>query len=291
MRWPDWLSSNPPIAQASNDSDSSSDGRPTASAYSKPNSETSWPDSLNATDWTHYTSPRTIIPSLLLTASTLFLVRLYKLHLRRIPSTSYIHPSYFRKRSLYGYVTAVGDGDNFRLFHTPGGRLAGWNWLPGRRVATQKKFKDKTIHVRLAGVDAPELAHFGRPAQPWGDEALAWLKSVILRRSVRAYIHRRDQYDRVVATVYVRGWLGKRDVGLEMLKAGLATVYEAKFGSEFGGQEEAYRNAEQVAKKAGVGMWAAAAEPGLLDRLIGRKPEPLETPRQYKDRMKAVEKK
>lgn len=29
----------------------------------------------------------------------------------------------------------------------------------------------KQISVRLAGVDAPECAHFGMPAQPYGEEA------------------------------------------------------------------------------------------------------------------------
>lgn len=143
------------------------------------------------------------------------------------------------------------------------------------------------IHVRIAGVDAPELAHFGRPAQPYSNEALAWLTSYLLHRRVRVYIYRRDQYDRVVATVFVRRWLLRRDVGLEMLKAGLATVYEAKFGSEFGAFEKQYREAEERAKKAKVGMWS---EPSLINRLLGGTSKPLESPRDYKTRMAALEK-
>lgn len=144
------------------------------------------------------------------------------------------------------------------------------------------------IHVRIAGIDAPELAHFGRPSQPFGQEALDWLTSYILHRRVRAFLHRRDQYERVVATVHVRRGLFRRDVGLEMLKAGMATVYEAKFGSEFGNKEAEYREAEDRAKKETKGMWA---KPGLLDRwLKGKKQETTESPREFKTRMHEREK-
>ncbi|KAI7138544.1 hypothetical protein KC352_g30181, partial [Hortaea werneckii] len=85
----------------------------------------SWESNLNSTDWSHYTSPQTIVASVLTTAATLALIRLYKTYLRRIPNVDYLKPGFFRHRSLYGYVTRVGDGDNFHLYHTPGGKLAG----------------------------------------------------------------------------------------------------------------------------------------------------------------------
>lgn len=287
MRWPDWLSSKP--TQSKDDTRSEA-------APARP---VEWSSSLNSTDWTQLTSPRTIIPTVLLTGTTLLLLRLYKLHLRRIPTSDHIKPSFFRKRSLFGYVTSVGDGDNFRLFHTPGGRLAGWGWFPGRRYHIQgkgnakvnaKAVRDQTIHVRIAGVDAPERAHFGRPAQPFGDEALEGLRGLVLGRYVRARVWRRDQYERVVASVGVRNWYGRsKDLGLEMLKRGLCTVYEAKFGSEFGSLEGEYRDAERRARKERVGLWAKG-QPGFVGRLLGEKSEVLETPRQYKERMQAGEK-
>ncbi|KAL8748249.1 MAG: hypothetical protein Q9184_007469, partial [Pyrenodesmia sp. 2 TL-2023] len=163
----------------------------------------------------------------------------------------------WRKRSLFGYVTSVGDADNFRIFHTPGGRLAGWGWLPWRRVPDKvKELKDNTVPIRLAGIDAPEMAHFGKTAQPFSKEAHEFLTSYVLHRRVRAYVYRRDRYDRAVATVYVRKWLLKKDVGLEMLKRGLATVYEGKSDAEFGTLEAKYRNTETWAKLRRKGMWA-----------------------------------
>lgn len=227
-----------------------------------------------------FTPAQTIAVSLLTTGTVLGLIRLYKSSLRRIPTIAHLKPNHFHNRSLYGYVTRVGDGDNFHFFHTPGGKLAGWGWL--RNIAKGKNLKGETLHVRLAGIDAPEMAHFGRPEQPFGKEALEWLRGEVQLKYVRVRPWRRDQYDRVVCTAYRRKWaVWKTDVGLEMIRCGLATVYEAKFGSEFGGKEQVYRKAEEEAKRKKIGMWQ---KPGLLGKLMGRK-ESIESPREYKTRM------
>lgn len=93
---------------------------------------------------------------------------------------------------------------------------------------------------------------------------------------MRAYIYKRDQYERVVATVYVRRWLIRRNVGLQMLKAGWATVYEAKSGAEFGELEDKYRSMEEWAKRKKKGMWKGD-QTGY------------ESPRDYKTRMVSLE--
>lgn len=160
--------------------------------------------------------------------------------------------------------------------------------MPGRRIPKGKALRDNTvggrgrvvvealtrgqISIRLAGVDAPEGAHFGRPAQPGAKEAFDWLTAYVGQRRVRAYVYKKDQYDRAVATVYVRRWLLRRDVGLQMLKRGLATVYEAKSGAEFGDLEDKYRRVEWWAKQRKKGIWAA-------------KKTDFESPRDYKIRM------
>ena len=109
----------------------------------------------------------------------------------------------------------------------------------------------------------------------------------IHNRRVRAYIYKRDQYDRVVAQVFVRRRLLRRDVGLEMLKQGLATVYEAKAGAEFGNFEQQYRDAEEKARERNVGMWTKAP---IFGRLRGKKAKEPESPREYKNRHTAAEK-
>jgi hypothetical protein len=129
---------------------------------------------------------------------------------------------------------------------------------------------------------------------------------------VRAYLYKRDQYERVVATVYVRRpplWFPRRDVGLEMLRRGLATTYEGKTGAEFGGAraEARYKAAEAAAKSKGRGLWGAAGAGGnggvvgkassLTGGLFGgaarRKNEQqqvvVESPMAYKKRMKMLD--
>ena len=60
-----------------------------------------------------------------------------------------------------------------------------------------------------------------------------------------------------------------------MLKRGLATVYEAKSGAEFGDLEDKYRRAEWWAKKRKKGIWALSKKD-------------FESPRDYKNRMAPV---
>jgi endonuclease YncB( thermonuclease family) len=132
------------------------------------------------------------------------------------------------------------------------------------------------ISIRLAGIDAPETAHFGKPAQPGGPEALSWLKSFLQGRRVRCIVYKKDQYDRLVATVKVRrlGGLWRQDVGLMMLKKGLATVYEAKSGAVFGSAktEEKYRRAEWWARAMNRGIWKESDKE-------------FESPREFKNRV------
>ena len=229
------------------------------------------PDASHST--TAFSQPETWIAAGALTVTALGGFRFYRAYLRRIPQATDIRPSFSRNRSIFGRVTSVGDGDNFRIYHTPGGRLAGWGWLPWRRVPTDKKaLRNQTVHVRLAGVDAPELPHFGRPEQPFAQEAHQWLTDYVGSRRVRAYVYKQDQYSRVVGTVYVWKGLIRRDVGLQMLREGLATVYEANTGAEFGKFEDKYRKAEWWAKTKRKGLWAGKARAGF------------ETPGEYKKR-------
>ncbi|AEO54444.1 hypothetical protein MYCTH_2089049 [Thermothelomyces thermophilus ATCC 42464] len=254
----------------------------------------SWADSVRD----HLGVPQNWIAPVAAAALTLGAFRFYQSYLRRIPTADHIAPSFFRRRSLLGQVTSVGDGDGFHLFHTPGGRLAGWGWL--RRVPKERKqLKGQTIPIRIAGIDAPEGAHFGRPAQPFAAEAQAFLESYVLNRRVRARVYRRDQYERVVATVYVRRppfFFPRRDLGLEMLRRGLAVAYEGKAGAEFGGaqMEARYREAEAAAKRKRRGLWGAAAAERRGRGLFGigapaaKGLEP-ETPMAYKKRMRALD--
>lgn len=180
----------------------------------------------------------------------------YRRFLKRVPTYLDLPSATLtRGRRLYGRVTRVGDGDNFRFYHTPGGFRAGWGWL--RRIpTTPSKLKDQTLSVRLCGIDAPERLHWGNPAQPFSEEALQWLRSYIGDRSVTITPYAVDQYKRVVARAQVWKWNGLRDVSAEMLRRGLGVVYEAKSGAEFGNSEHVYRELELIAKYKRRGVWS-----------------------------------
>lgn len=198
-------------------------------------------------------------------------------YFRRIPNAEYVTPAVLRYRKvLVGRVVTVGDADGFRFHHTPGPpflRDLLYPWPP--RTSRQKsggktKLVRETISVRIAGVDAPESAHFGKPAQPYSKEAKAFLTSMVQSASsadnltppkksffgsnsskssptpasgsdisgklVWLYPSHIDQYKRLVATPYV--WespyiFGKTNVSLAMVKKGLATVYRAA-GADYG---------------------------------------------------------
>ncbi|KAJ2986752.1 hypothetical protein NUW54_g9645 [Trametes sanguinea] len=177
----------------------------------------------------------------------------YVRHIKRIPNAEWVTPEMLAKRR-------VGDADNFRLYHTPG---IGWRWpLKFRRIPVGRSdLKDQTIHIRIAGVDAPETGHFGRPAQPFSGESLTWLKNQVEGKFVYCQLVRRDQFGRIVSAVHLKprlfpGWLATgKDLSLEMLRAGWASVYE-QAGAEYGrsGLEEFLR-VQKEAQRAKRGMW------------------------------------
>lgn len=144
MRWPPW-SSESTNDEKKQEPSSLSSVLPRTPATNNASS---------ALDWNAFIEPRTLIPTVLLTSGILFAVRFHRHYLRRVPDASSISPSWLHRRSVFGQVTSVGDGDNFRIYHTPGGRLAGWGWLPWKKVPTTKKeLKDNTVRSLPPGLE------------------------------------------------------------------------------------------------------------------------------------------
>lgn len=113
----------------------------------------SWTSNIIPQAWSQNTDfPKAVIPTILLTSTILGSVYAYRRWVRRIPDISYIRPAWYGRRSMFGTATSVGDGDNFRFYHTPGGRLLGWGWLPGRRVPLRPKAKQTVCHEFFSAV-------------------------------------------------------------------------------------------------------------------------------------------
>lgn len=80
------------------------------------------------------------------------------------------------------------------------------------------KKKGGVTSVRLAGIDAPELA------QPGGVQARDYLRSLLEGHDIRLVIRDHDRYDRAVADVYVDG---HKRVNADMVLAGWAWWYKS----------------------------------------------------------------
>ena len=105
--------------------------------------------------------------------------------------------------------------------------------------------------VRLGGIDAPERA------QPYGTVAKQTLSALVFDRRVEARCWKRDRYGREVCSVFA----GTSDVGLAMLRDGVAWHYK-EFEREQSAEERAeYARVEADARFAGRGLWR---EPGAI---------------------------
>ena len=111
-----------------------------------PSSEPQFDTIISPPDLHRFSEPHTLLAAALLATGALAGARLYRTFLRRIPNAKRIPPNVLRRRVLLGRVTSVGDGDNFHMYHTPGGRFAGWDWL--RKVpATKKELRQETVRI------------------------------------------------------------------------------------------------------------------------------------------------
>ena len=136
--------------------------------------------------------------------------------------------------SLYAFpatctVTRVLDGDSFHCLPQYA--------IPGARI-----HKDRTISVRLRGVDAPEKQ------QPYGVDAKESLKELVGGKTVDLKVKEVDRYGRVVAYVFINNI----NANLEQIKRGYAWAYaeylDRPYLSEF-------YEAEKQARKQRLGLW------------------------------------
>ncbi|KAJ2453106.1 putative endonuclease lcl3 [Coemansia sp. RSA 2336] len=170
---------------------------------------------------------------------------------RRYPTGADVPESAIKSRKkLRGYVIDVSDGDTLRLYHTP---LIRWFQPPPERKRGYSKY---TISIRLSAVDAPEVSHFGKPAQPLSEEAKQFLAAQVLNKRVTIVPLAKDQYGRIVATVTYRKLWGliKKNASHEMLRKGMASLYTGG-GAQYDGEKELLQRIEADAKRAKRGVW------------------------------------
>ncbi|MEZ6073003.1 MAG: thermonuclease family protein [Pirellulales bacterium] len=106
--------------------------------------------------------------------------------------------------------------------------------------------------VRLIGIDTPETVKPDTPPEPWGAEASAFTKQFVRGGTVRLEFDRErvDQYDRVLAYVYVDDQM----LNEELLRAGLARMEpQYRYAPSM---KRRFRAAEDEARAQHLGIWS-----------------------------------
>ncbi len=113
------------------------------------------------------------------------------------------------------------------------------------------KKDDIVFPIRLVGIDAPEIRHGNhQKSQPYGKKSKKYLAGFTKDKKVNLVSYGLGGFNRVLAEVFA----GSTNVNLEMVKAGLAEVYQGKKPSDL--NCEPYYHAQKHAKKFRKGMWA-----------------------------------
>jgi endonuclease YncB( thermonuclease family) len=130
--------------------------------------------------------------------------------------------------SITGVVVGVSDGDTMTVLVD----------------------SNKTLKIRLAGIDAPERL------QPFGSVSKTNLSSHVFGKTVTVEWDKKDKYGRVIGRVLVEGV----DVCLEQIKSGLAWHYKQYAKEQGESLSSAYSAAEQQARIQMIGIWSESKQ-------------------------------
>jgi endonuclease YncB( thermonuclease family) len=121
--------------------------------------------------------------------------------------------------------------------------------------------------VRLIGIDAPELARDGHPAQPFGIASRDYLRRLMREHGNRIGLVfdtvTKDKYGRTLAYLFFDNG---DSVEADMIDAGLAVAYTTPPDDLFGA---CYREHEARARQAGIKIWG---HPKYRDQAISTLP-------------------
>jgi micrococcal nuclease len=115
---------------------------------------------------------------------------------------------------------------------------------------------DEAVHVRLIGINTPEIAHFGKPGECFGIRAASLTRRLALGHRVllQAGRERHDRYGRLLAYVHVLG--GPADLERTLLVRGAARTLAIAPNVD---RAAAYAGFEGSARRSGRGLWGACA--------------------------------
>ena len=110
--------------------------------------------------------------------------------------------------------------------------------------------------VRILGINSPEIARLGKPAQPYADSAASFTKSLIEGKQVKLTFEGKtyDIFGRLLAYVWLTDKEGKDSIFVqaELLKAGLARISYYPKGKRY---YDLYYSLRRTAMKNKSGIW------------------------------------
>lgn len=121
------------------------------------------------------------------------------------------------------------------------------------------------MSIRLYGVDSPELQKrkSDPPSQPFAEEAKDLTSKLTFGKTVKLKLLSKDQYGRALAKVEgTRSMLPpfkKKDVSVELVREGLATIYTGG-GAEYDGNRQTLEDLQARAKKKKRGIWSQGTD-------------------------------
>lgn len=127
------------------------------------------------------------------------------------------------------------------------------------RVIDGDTFSIRQQRIRIAAIDACERDQTGsKNGVIWncGIEARRFLARMIDGKHVRCVEVDRDQYKRLVGQCFI----DNSDIGLEMVKAGKASLLLRYLPRSHPIDLDQYRRAEARARQRGQGLWGAQVE-------------------------------
>ena len=145
-------------------------------------------------------------------------------------------------RSLVATVQHVADGDSVTAISDNGTKL----------------------RIRLLGIDAPEVAHNGKPGQPFGDEARDYLDHLIGGKTIRVDAYGPDQYKRILGVI----WDDQVNVNLLMVAMGYAEVYRGAPCQVYCEELRASRSQGSPGSGRHVGARGQVREPAAFRRRV-----------------------
>ncbi len=112
-------------------------------------------------------------------------------------------------------------------------------------------------HVRILGVNTPEIARLGKTAEPFADSAASFIKSLIEGKSIKLTFDSKtyDIFGRLLSYVWLTNTQGSDSLFIqaELLKAGLCRISHYPKGKRY---YDLFYNLRRTARRKHLGIWS-----------------------------------